>query len=82
MTNELTLASSELPAHLQGKMGVGRGNEDVAGHVTIPRLKLLQKMSDEVEKGQILSVLCEGCGYIYVNHLGSYFQYFLMKTLS
>lgn len=25
---------------------------------------------EEFEKGQILSVLCEGCGYIYVNHLG------------
>ena len=49
MTNEITLASSELPAHLQNKTGVGRGNEDVAGHVTIPRLKLLQKMSDEVD---------------------------------
>jgi len=49
MTNEITLATNELPAHLQGKMGIGRGNEDVAGHVTIPRLKLLQKMSDEVD---------------------------------
>ena len=25
---------------------------------------------EEFEKGQISSVLCEGCGYIYVNHLG------------
>ena len=25
---------------------------------------------EQFEKGQILSVLCEGCGYIYVNHLG------------
>jgi hypothetical protein len=25
---------------------------------------------EEFKKGQILSVLCEGCGYIYVNHLG------------
>lgn len=25
---------------------------------------------EEFEKGQILSVLCEGCGHIYVNHLG------------
>ena len=45
MNNEITLASQDLPAHLQGQEGIGRGNEDVAGHVTIPRLKLLQKMS-------------------------------------
>lgn len=25
---------------------------------------------NEFKKGQLLSVLCEGCGYIYVNHLG------------
>ena len=43
MNNEITLASQDLPAHLQGQEGIGRGNEDVAGHVTIPRLKLLQK---------------------------------------
>lgn len=49
MNNEITLASQDLPAHLQGQEGIGRGNEDVAGHVTIPRLKLLQKMSDEVD---------------------------------
>lgn len=34
--------------------GTGRGNEEVnASHVTIPRVKLLQKMSDEVDRHHI-----------------------------
>ena len=50
MNNEITLATQELPAHLQNtNKGIGRGNEEVGAHITIPRLKLLQKMSDEVD---------------------------------
>ena len=28
-------------------------------------------LKEEFEKGQVLSVLCEGCGYIEVDHLGN-----------
>lgn len=46
--NALVLSGSAVPAHLSGE---NRGNEDVSmSHMTIPRLKLLQKMSDEVDK--------------------------------
>ena len=50
MTNEITLASSELPAHLQNTVGAGRGNEDMAAtDLSIPRLKLLQRTNDETD---------------------------------
>jgi len=51
MSTELALAITDdkLPAHVA--KGTGRGNEDVtADQLTIPRLKLLQKMNDEVDK--------------------------------
>lgn len=48
-TSLVALVSSQLPAHvLQDSAGLG--NENVGQHVTIPRVKLLQKMSDEVDK--------------------------------
>lgn len=52
MTNKsiaLAIAEDKVPAHIKQE-GVGRGNENVGSHVTIPRVKLLQKMSDEVDK--------------------------------
>ena len=42
--NDLSLATSQVPAHLKGKLdGVGRGNENVGSNIIVPRLKLLQK---------------------------------------
>jgi hypothetical protein len=46
----LAIPEDKLPAHLKNSVGVGRGNENVGSNVTIPRVKLLQKMSDEVDK--------------------------------
>lgn len=47
MSNALTIVQ-DAPI---GPVGSGRGNEEVGvEHVTIPRLKLLQKMSDEVDE--------------------------------
>lgn len=47
----LAITDTKLPAHLQkAAKGIGRGNENVGQEVTIPRVKLLQKMSDEVDK--------------------------------
>lgn len=48
MANAIALVSDKVPAHVA--KGTGRGNENVGQHVTIPRVKLLQKMSDEVDK--------------------------------
>ena len=49
--NDLSLATSQVPAHLKGKLdGVGRGNENVGTNIIVPRLKLLQKASNEVDK--------------------------------
>jgi hypothetical protein len=49
MSNALTIAENKVPAHVAS--GAGRGNEEVGiDHLTMPRLKLLQKMSNEVDK--------------------------------
>jgi len=49
MANEITLATDKMPAHV--KQSAGRGNENVSSDsMTIPRIKLLQKMSPEVDK--------------------------------
>lgn len=48
MSTAVALVSSNVPAHVM--QGTGLGNENVGQHVTIPRIKLLQKMSDEVDK--------------------------------
>ena len=48
MAKALALVAKDLPAHVQN--GSGLGNENVGNNVTIPRIKLLQKMSDEVDK--------------------------------
>jgi len=48
MSNALIVKGDNLPKHASA---AGRGNEGVsASHMTIPRLKQLQKMSDEVDK--------------------------------
>ena len=50
---------SGLPAHLKAVEGVGRGNENVGDAVTVPRVKLLQKMNNEVDKHH--NDYIEGC---------------------
>lgn len=49
-TTALALPENKPPARL--KDGIGRGNEHVGSNVQIPRIKLLQKMSDEVDKNK------------------------------
>lgn len=46
----LAISEDKIPAHVAASMGAGRGNENVGSEVQIPRLKLLQKMHDEVDK--------------------------------
>lgn len=46
----LAISSDKVPAHIKKAQGAGRGNENVGSNVTVPRVKLLQKMSDEVDK--------------------------------
>jgi len=55
----LVASTDALPAHLQDKQGIGRGNENVGSNVQIPRIKLLQKMSNEVDKHH--GSFVEGC---------------------
>ena len=45
----IQLVASEVPAHVLNA-GFGRGNEDVGNAVAIPRIKLLQQLSKEVDK--------------------------------
>lgn len=56
--NNLVASTDKLPTHLVGIDG-GRGNENVGQNVQIPRVKLLQKMSNEVDKHHAAYV--EGC---------------------
>lgn len=46
----LVASNDALPAHLQAVEGVGRGNENVGNAIEIPRITLLQKMSNAVDK--------------------------------
>jgi hypothetical protein len=46
----MVASNDSLPAHLQVVDGIGRGNENVGANVAIPRIKMLQKMSNEVDK--------------------------------
>jgi len=51
MTNLAIKLDTAMPAHIAASLeGVGRGNENVGSNVVIPRIKLLQKMSNEVDK--------------------------------
>jgi hypothetical protein len=59
VSTNLVASTDTLPAHLQAVEGVGRGNENVGNAVQIPRIKLLQKMSNEVDKHHAAFV--EGC---------------------
>lgn len=49
MTNLAIKLDDKVPAHINLE-GVGRGNENVGQNIVIPRIKLLQKMSNEVDK--------------------------------
>jgi len=59
VATSLVASTDTLPAHLKAVQGSGRGNENVGQNVTIPRVKLLQKMSNEVDKHHAAYV--EGC---------------------
>jgi len=48
MSTAIAIMSADVPAHVLE--GTGLGNENVGQNVTVPRVKLLQKMSDEVDK--------------------------------
>jgi hypothetical protein len=63
--SNLVVASNDatLPAHLT--LASSRGNENVGKAVTIPRLKLLQKMSDQVDKHHALFVEGAEAGLYY-----------------
>lgn len=59
VATNLVASTDTLPAHLKAVEGVGRGNENVGQNIQIPRIKLLQKMSNEVDKHHANYV--EGC---------------------
>ena len=46
----LVASTGALPAHLTLVEGASRGNENVGSNIQIPRVKLLQKMSNEVDR--------------------------------
>ena len=57
--SNLVASTDALPAHLKAVEGAGRGNENVGANIQIPRIKLLQKMSNEVDKHHAAHV--DGC---------------------
>jgi hypothetical protein len=59
VATNLVASTDTLPAHLKAVEGAGRGNENVGSNVQIPRVKLLQKMSNEVDKHHAAYI--EGC---------------------
>lgn len=59
----LTTKDDKVPAHI--KIDAGRGNENVGNNITIPRIKLLQKMSDEVDPGHPKHVKGAQIGHFY-----------------
>lgn len=49
MSNDISVVTSKVPAHV--KAGSRLGNENVSQeHISVPRVKLLQKMNNEVDK--------------------------------
>jgi len=49
MSNDISVVTSTVPAHV--KAGSKLGNENVSQeHISVPRVKLLQKMNNEVDK--------------------------------
>ena len=61
----LAIKEDNVPAHVAASMGAGRGNENVGAEVQIPRLKLLQKMHDEVDKNHAKFVKGAEVGLFY-----------------
>ena len=48
MSKDISIVTSKMPAHIQE--GSGMGNENVSSeHISVPRVKLLQKMNNEVD---------------------------------
>ena len=48
MSNDISVVTSKVPAHV--KEGSKLGNENVSSeHISVPRVKLLQKMNNEVD---------------------------------
>jgi len=48
MSNDISIVTSKMPAHIQE--GSAMGNENVTSeHISVPRVKLLQKMNSEVD---------------------------------
>ena len=49
MSNDISVVTSKVPAHV--KEGSKLGNENVSSeHISVPRVKLLQKMNNEVDE--------------------------------
>ena len=46
----LAIVEDKVPAHIAANMDAGRGNEHVGAELKTPKVKLLQKMSNEVDK--------------------------------
>lgn len=58
MSNDISVVTSKVPAHV--KSGSKLGNENVQSeHISVPRVKLLQKMNNEVDPNH--SEHIEGC---------------------
>lgn len=58
MSNDISVVTSKIPAHV--KSGSKLGNENVQSeHISVPRVKLLQKMNNEVDPNH--SEHIEGC---------------------
>ena len=49
MSNDISIVTSEVPAHV--KQGANLGNENInSEHLSTPRLKQLQQLSNEVDE--------------------------------
>ena len=49
MSNDISIVTSEVPAHV--KKGSNLGNENVtADHLSTPRIKQLQQLSNEIDE--------------------------------
>ena len=66
----ISLVSNDVPAHVRAAQGAGRGNEDVGSAIAIPRIKLLQKMSPEVDKYNATHIAGADVGH-FINSISS-----------
>ena len=66
----ISLVSNDVPAHVRAAQGAGRGNEDVGSAIAIPRIKLLQKMSPEVDKYNAKHIAGADVGH-FINSISS-----------